>query len=89
MIDGEAVVCGYDGLSDFDALRSRRHDHGVTLIAIDLIEWQNDDLRDQKLIDRKNRLAKMLARGGDAIQFNEHLAHDGPAVFGHACRQPS
>jgi bifunctional non-homologous end joining protein LigD len=53
LIDGEAVVCGYDGLSDFDALRSRRHDHGVTLIAFDLIEWQGDDLRNHKLIDRK------------------------------------
>ena len=80
LIDGEAVICRDDGHSDFDALRSRRHDHEVTLIAFDLIEWQNDDLRHQKLIDRKNRLAKMLARGGDAIQFNEHLAHDGPAV---------
>ena len=28
----------------------------------------------------------MLARAGNAIQFNEHLAHDGPAVFEHACR---
>jgi bifunctional non-homologous end joining protein LigD len=86
LIDGEAVVCREDGISDFDALRSCRRDYEVTLIAFDLIEWQGDDLRDQKLIDRKNRLAKMLARGGGAIQFNEHLAHDGPAVFEHACR---
>jgi len=28
----------------------------------------------------------VLARAGNAIQFNEHLAHDGPAVFEHACR---
>jgi ATP-dependent DNA ligase len=27
----------------------------------------------------------MLARGAAAITFNEHLAHDGPAVFEH-CR---
>jgi ATP-dependent DNA ligase len=86
LIDGEAVVCRDDGVSDFDALRSRRHDDDVTLIAFDLIEWQGDDLRNQKLIDRKTRLAKVLARGGAAIQFNEHLAHDGPAVFEHACR---
>jgi bifunctional non-homologous end joining protein LigD len=86
LIDGEAVICRDDGLSNFNALRSRRHDHEVTLIAFDLIEWQGDDLRDQKLIDRKNRLAKIPARGGGAIQFNEHLAHDGPAVFEHACR---
>jgi ATP-dependent DNA ligase len=41
----------------------------------DLIEWQGDDLRNYKLIDRKQRLAKMLTRGGAAIQFNEHMAH--------------
>ena len=64
LIDGEAVICRDDGLSDFNALRSRRHDHEVTLIAFDLIEWQGDDLRDQKLIDRKNRLPKIPARGG-------------------------
>jgi bifunctional non-homologous end joining protein LigD len=86
LIDGEAVICRDDGISDFDALRSRRRDHDVTLIAFDLIEWQGDDLRNHKLIDRKNRLAKMLARGGAAIRFNEHLAHDGPAMFEHACR---
>jgi bifunctional non-homologous end joining protein LigD len=31
-------------------------------------------------------LPKLLARGDAAIQFNEHLAHDGPEVFEHACR---
>ena len=53
LIDGEVVVCRDDGVSDFDALRSRRHDHEVTQIAFDLIELQGDDLRNQKLIDRK------------------------------------
>jgi ATP-dependent DNA ligase len=80
LIDGEAAVCRDDGVSDFDALRSRRRDHDVTLIAFDLIELQGDDLRNHKLIDRKQRLAKM------AITYTEHLAHDGPAVFEHACR---
>jgi ATP-dependent DNA ligase len=28
----------------------------------------------------------MLARAGNAITYNEHLAHDGPGVFEHACR---
>jgi len=72
--------------SPANALRSRRRDHDVTLIAFDLIEFQGDDLRNQKLVDRKQRLAKMLARGGAAIQFNEHIDHDGAAVFEHACR---
>jgi bifunctional non-homologous end joining protein LigD len=80
LIDGEAVVCRNDGVSDFDALRSRRRDNDVTLIAFDLIELQGDDLRDVPLLDRKRRLAKLLGNK-DAIRFNEHLTHDGPAVF--------
>jgi bifunctional non-homologous end joining protein LigD len=86
LIDGEAVVCREDGVSDFDALRSRRRDHDVTLIAFDLIEWQGDDLRDVPLLDRKRRLAKLLGKANHTIRFNEHLTHDGAAVFDHACR---
>jgi len=33
VIDGEAVVLGVDGISDFNALHSRRHDHEVQLYA--------------------------------------------------------
>ena len=31
IIDGEAVVLGVDGISDFNALHSRKHDHEVQL----------------------------------------------------------
>jgi hypothetical protein len=51
-----------------------------------LIELQCDDLRDEKLVDRKGRLAKMLTKGREAIIYNEHLEHDGATVFEHACR---
>ena len=44
-----------------------------------------EDLRNERLINRKRRLAKMLSPGG-AIAFSEHLEHDGAAVFDHACR---
>src|SRR5438105_4842031 len=86
LIDGEAVVRRPDGLSDFDALRYRRRDYNVTLVAFDLIELQGEDLRDWPLEHRKQHLAKMLARGGVPITYNEHLNHDGPKVFEHACR---
>jgi ATP-dependent DNA ligase len=29
VIDGEAVVLGVDGISDFNALHARKHDHEV------------------------------------------------------------
>ena len=64
VIDGEAVICRPDGLSDFNALRERRRDHEVVLIAFDLIELQGEDLRNQQLVDRKGRLAKVYASWG-------------------------
>ena len=51
LIDGEAVVCRPDGLSDFDALRVGRRAHEVTLAAFDLIELQGEDLRDEPLLE--------------------------------------
>ena len=86
LIDGEAMVCRADGLSDFNALRVGRRAHEVILIAFDLIQLKADDLRDQTLQRRKQRLEKLLARGVDAITYNEHFSHDGNAVFAHACR---
>ncbi|MFK4724888.1 ATP-dependent DNA ligase [Bradyrhizobium niftali] len=31
VVDGEAVILGVDGASDFNALRSRKHDHEAQL----------------------------------------------------------
>ena len=73
LIDGEAVVCRPDGLSDFDALRVGRRAHEVTLAAFDLIELLGDDLRDEQLSKRKQQLAKILGSSADAIVYNEHL----------------
>ena len=52
LIDGEVIVCRPDGLSDFDALRYRRGGYSATLVAFDLIQLQDDDLRDQPLVKR-------------------------------------
>jgi bifunctional non-homologous end joining protein LigD len=73
-------------MSDFDALRYGRRAHEVTLAAFDLIELQADDLRNEPLCNRKQRLAKILAGGADAITYNEHFDHDGPTVVAHARR---
>ena len=78
LLDGEAVIPREDGMPDFDALRSRRRDHETMLYAFDLIEHDGDDLRGVALIERKQRLGRLLVKAGDAIQFVEHLSHDGP-----------
>jgi ATP-dependent DNA ligase len=85
-LDGEACVCGPDGVAIFDAL----HRHGTVseamMYAFDLLELDGEDLRAMPLGDRKKRLARLLARRRVGIVLSEHTAEDGATVFQQACR---
>jgi ATP-dependent DNA ligase len=48
VIDGEAVVLGVDGIADFNALHSRKHE--VQLYAFDILALDGEDLRDQRAL---------------------------------------
>ncbi len=85
-LDGEAVVVGPDGLSQFDVLRRRDAARSAILYAFDLIEHDGEDLRDLPFLDRKAALARLLWDTEAGIVLNEHVAGDGPTVFEHACR---
>jgi bifunctional non-homologous end joining protein LigD len=84
-IDGEAIVVGEGGLSNFELLRSWRHDHAAVLCAFDLIELNGKDLRSAPLENRKSVLAKLLHGTSDGIVFNKHFDGDGMIIFQHAC----
>ena len=45
VIDGEAVLLGVDGRSDFNGLHSRRHDAEVEFYAFDILVSDGEDLR--------------------------------------------
>ena len=45
VIDCEAVVLSVDGISDFNALLSGRHNEDVQLCAFDVLAMNGDDLR--------------------------------------------
>jgi ATP-dependent DNA ligase len=85
-LDGEAVVVGPDGLSQFEALRRRDAGEVAVLFAFDLIERDGVDLRDDPLEARKLMLARLVRGNAGHILLNEHIAEDGPRVFEHACR---
>ena len=74
-----------EGLSVFDLLRYRRHDHAVTLCAFDLIEVEDWDLRRQPLEERKALLGKLLQRRHHGVAVNETYAGDGAVIYRHAC----
>jgi ATP-dependent DNA ligase len=72
VIDGEAVILGVDGISDFDALHSGKHNEEVQLCAFDVLALDGDDLRHLPLSMRKANLARLLARRPDE-HFSERL----------------
>jgi bifunctional non-homologous end joining protein LigD len=85
-IDGEAVVLGPDGLSQFDQLRRRAGGRVASLYAFDLIELDGHDARSLSLLARKELLAGLLRGSTTGILLNQHIAAEGAIVFAEACK---
>jgi bifunctional non-homologous end joining protein LigD len=86
VIDGEAVLPGVDGRSDFDGLHSRRHDAEVEFYAFDIVVSDGEDVRKLPLSMRKANLARLLARRVDGIFLSDFEQGEiGPDLFRHAC----
>jgi bifunctional non-homologous end joining protein LigD len=86
VIDGEAVVLGVDGVSDFNALHSRKADAEVQLYAFDLLALGGDDLRPLPLEMRKTNLAQLLRGRPDGIFIEPfEMGEIGPELFRAAC----
>jgi bifunctional non-homologous end joining protein LigD len=71
VLDGEGIVYDEKGMPSFD--------REVSLVAFDLLELDGEDFRKRHLLDRKARLAKLVARLKGGIEFNEHIEGDGAA----------
>ena len=87
VIDGEAVLLGVEGISDFNGLHSRKHDHEVQLYAFDILALDGDDLRKLPLSMRKANLARLLARRPEGIYVSDFEQGEiGPDLFRAACK---
>jgi ATP-dependent DNA ligase len=89
ILDGEGVICGMDGVSDFDRMRavfSRKGSPDAFLYAFDVLELDGRDLRAQRWDARRVTLTQLLNRCPDGIRLSEHIADtDGAIVFRQAC----
>jgi bifunctional non-homologous end joining protein LigD len=85
-LDGEAVVCGPDGVAMFDALHRRGTVSEAMLYAFDLLALEGQDLRALPLGDRKKRLARLLGKRRIGIVISEHTDEDGATIFRQACK---
>src|ERR1700760_1417347 len=70
VLDGEAVILGVDGVSDFNELHSGKHNSEVQLCAFDILVEGDNDLRKLPLHLRKVSLERLLARRPEGIFLN-------------------
>ena len=89
VLDGEGVICGPDGKSDFDGMRacfSRNGAPEAFLYAFDVLEIDSRDLRAKPWGARRDVLVELLADAAPGIRLNEHIEDvDGAVVFRQAC----
>src|SRR5260370_26967163 len=67
VIDGEVVILGVDGVSDFDCAAAGKHNDEVQFDAFDAPSADGDDLRAVPLSPRKTKLARLLDRRPDGM----------------------
>ncbi len=91
LIDGEIVVLGESGISSFSRLQealSEGRTEGMVYFAFDLLHLDGEDLRNDPLLARKQRLEALLD-GIDTqgpLRFSEHFVEPGETMLSHACR---
>ena len=86
IVDTEVVCAGENGISDFELLHSRTHDHLAVACAFDLLMLNDDDLRRKPFAERKAALRQLLRRSREGIQYVEHTEGDGEEIFQAACK---
>lgn len=83
-LDGEAVVIGDRGISDFAGLQNWFATARGRLVfyLFDLLFLDGEDWRRRPLIDRKEQLRKLLAAGAyNRLLYSDHQHGDGPRFF--------
>ncbi len=85
IIDGELVVFNPEGQSDFGMLQAtlKSDKKAICFIAFDLLHYKGDDLRDQTLEVRREKLQELLPKKHPRLRFSEGF--EDPNVFKAAC----
>ena len=90
LLDGEIVVEGDNGISDFSLLQADLKDGRTdrfVYYVFDLLYLDGDDLTAKPLTARKQALARLLKGNGKTgvIRYTEHFDQAGPLILRHAC----
>lgn len=75
VVDGEMVVVGRDGISDFGALQRyarSKNKEGLCYVLFDLLALDGKDLRGLPLLERKEKLKALLTGAPPVLKYSEH-----------------
>ncbi len=87
-LDGEVVVLGEDGTTNFADLQASFQDgakNTLTYFCFDLLHIEGRNPRELGLRQRKALLADVLSGGDEAVRLSEHLDSGGESMFHKAC----
>jgi bifunctional non-homologous end joining protein LigD len=89
ILDGEVVVVDKNGKSSFEQLASfqRNQTGALTYFIFDILFYDGQDLRSLPLMERKERLKKLLANFNSLqIRYNDHVEEKGIEFFKKAVK---
>jgi len=89
LIDGEAVAIDEEGKPSFQLLQSTlKEQKGANLVfyAFDLLIDRGEDIRKLPNIERKERLAALLAGVNPPILYGDHVIGRGEEMFAEVCK---
>jgi bifunctional non-homologous end joining protein LigD len=84
LLDGEAAVAHANGKTDFSSLQKSLESgvaKGVSYFVFDLLAEGAKDLRKRPLIERKERLEKLLTKAKTPVLVSPHFEGGGPDVL--------
>lgn len=88
ILDGEMAITDPAGKTDFQALQNylkNPQGKNLTYIVFDLLALDGTDLRGQRLIDRKERLADLMQDAPENLHYSRHVRGNGKESFRAAC----
>ncbi len=91
ILDGEIVVLAGNGVSSFSLLQadlSAGRTDRMVYYLFDLMRLDGGDLREEPLVERKEKLKELLADLADdaPLRFSDHFVEPGGVMLKHACR---
>ena len=87
-LDGELCGVRADGITSFSMIQmasDAANAAGLVFFLFDLLRLDGEDLSARPLIERKERLARLLAPANSPLHFGDHQIGLGPSFYEKAC----